>query len=339
MTPANISTLVDAFYDGLLGNCPVRQPLDLLRANLRASHTVFTYKPRASAADHVTISSDRECFLAADAFETGCHAADSQGWCDDGAFFCLRVTRPCTAQPFESAETEVLATLVPHIKRALSLCATLQVSKWERQLYSGILDRLKVGTIVLDERGQILKLSEMAQDVVDEMDGLKLIGGHLHAVSPSEDRHLQALIKAVLTASDRSKVRPQALSLPRPSGSRDLGLVVQSVCATGAYTSMSRAAVAIFLRAADQGAEVEYEILRQLFDLTPAEASVASRLAEGLSLEEAANDLDVSLNTVRAHLRSIFSKNGITRQTHLVRMLLNSAAVLGTRSDAIMLDL
>ena len=55
------------------------------------------------------------------------------------------------------------------------------------------------------------------------------------------------------------------------------------------------------------------------------------RLAAGLSLEDAASSLDISRNTARAHLRSIFSKSGITRQTELVRLMLNSAVVLGER--------
>jgi DNA-binding CsgD family transcriptional regulator len=76
---------------------------------------------------------------------------------------------------------------------------------------------------------------------------------------------------------------------------------------------------------------VESEFVRQIFDLTPAEAAVTRRLTAGLSLEDAASSLDISRNTARAHLRSIFSKSGITRQTELVRLVLSSAALLGEK--------
>ena len=44
--------------------------------------------------------------------------------------------------------------------------------------------------------------------------------------------------------------------------------------------------------------------------------------------EEAAEMLNIKRNTARAHLRSIFSKTGVRRQTELVRIFLNSVAWL-----------
>jgi DNA-directed RNA polymerase subunit F len=38
--------------------------------------------------------------------------------------------------------------------------------------------------------------------------------------------------------------------------------------------------------------------------------------------------LNIKRNTARAHLRSIFSKTGVRRQTELVRIFLNSVAWL-----------
>ena len=48
------------------------------------------------------------------------------------------------------------------------------------------------------------------------------------------------------------------------------------------------------------------------------------------ALEEAAEALNIRRNTARAHLRSIFSKTGVRRQTELVRLFLNSVVLLGT---------
>jgi DNA-binding CsgD family transcriptional regulator len=52
-------------------------------------------------------------------------------------------------------------------------------------------------------------------------------------------------------------------------------------------------------------------------------------LVNGLSLEEAAVELGIRHNTGRAHLRAIFSKTDVTRQTELIRLLLNSVATMG----------
>ena len=50
-----------------------------------------------------------------------------------------------------------------------------------------------------------------------------------------------------------------------------------------------------------------------------------------VSLEEAAEALSIRRNTARAHLRSIFSKTGVRRQTELVRIFLNSVVLLGAK--------
>ncbi|MNU04988.1 hypothetical protein D3C72_2496320 [compost metagenome] len=39
--------------------------------------------------------------------------------------------------------------------------------------------------------------------------------------------------------------------------------------------------------------------------------------------------LNIRRNTARAHLRAIFSKTGVRRQTELVRIMLNSVMAVG----------
>jgi DNA-binding CsgD family transcriptional regulator len=56
--------------------------------------------------------------------------------------------------------------------------------------------------------------------------------------------------------------------------------------------------------------------------ITRAEARLASMLADGISLEEVAEALLVSIQTVRSQLKSVFAKTGVTRQAELVALLL-----------------
>jgi DNA-binding CsgD family transcriptional regulator len=66
--------------------------------------------------------------------------------------------------------------------------------------------------------------------------------------------------------------------------------------------------------------------LAMLLGLTPAETGLAMLLGQGLSLGDAAAALGVRMPTVRAQLRAIFAKTGVTRQSELVRVILNYAA-------------
>ena len=69
-------------------------------------------------------------------------------------------------------------------------------------------------------------------------------------------------------------------------------------------------------------------IIEKLFGLTPTEAYLASLLANGFTLQEAAIKLDITENTVRSYCKRIFAKMGINRQADLVRIILKSVALL-----------
>lgn len=63
-------------------------------------------------------------------------------------------------------------------------------------------------------------------------------------------------------------------------------------------------------------------ILAKAFRLTPSEAKLASIIARGAAPDTAARELNVSRETVRNQLKSIFAKTGTHRQGELVALLL-----------------
>jgi DNA-binding CsgD family transcriptional regulator len=68
---------------------------------------------------------------------------------------------------------------------------------------------------------------------------------------------------------------------------------------------------------------VDERSLISLYGLTRGEASLAAKLIQGKSIEDAASELFVSPHTARTHLKRIFMKTDTHRQPELVvRMLL-----------------
>ena len=224
-----------------------------------------------------------------------------------------------------TADDQMLTdSLLPQFVRAIEEERRRQRADIERRLYSGIVERLQIGLIVLDRSGRIMSLSAHAEEVLENRDGLQVVKGKLCAPNMAEDRKLQEAIRCALDCTTQPE-RDIGLSLTKRGNMRKMGLIVRRIAAG---SGDSRAAVSISIRDADIAPDVGPEMMRQIFDLTPAEAGVARRLTEGLSLEDTALALDISHNTARAHLRSIFSKSGIKRQTELVRLVLNSAVML-----------
>jgi len=85
----------------------------------------------------------------------------------------------------------------------------------------------------------------------------------------------------------------------------------------------------VFLRRSSVADDADVDVLQQLFSFTRAEAKLALGLAKGKRLEEVESELNIRHNTARAHLRSMFVKADVNRQSELVHLLANSLAPLG----------
>jgi DNA-binding CsgD family transcriptional regulator len=255
------------------------------------------------------------------------HALGADIRTDDGIECRLRVARPHREPPFSENDKSLCTVVLPHLKRAVRLHSQLEVVDSERRLYAGTVDRMLVGTVMLDETGSVLKSNPVADEMIREGDGLRLVNGALRADVAAENRELQRLVRQALNGSTPAVVN--AISITRKSARGKLGVLIRSLPNAGSSKTKRRPSVALFIRDAERKSEASREMVRRLFDLTPAESSLALALANGLTLDEAADGFNIRKNTARAHLRSIFSKIGVTRQTTLVRVLLSSVIWLG----------
>ena len=66
---------------------------------------------------------------------------------------------------------------------------------------------------------------------------------------------------------------------------------------------------------------IAVQLIQWLLDLTPSEARLARDLAAGKTLAQAAQDGGVAASTARTHLKNIFYKTGLSRQSDLVALL------------------
>ena len=250
----------------------------------------------------------------------------------NGAVYGFRITRPESAPPFSPQDLALGRRLLPHIKRALNLHLSTHQDRKVISLYSHAMAQLMVGVIVLDQDRNVIECNPAATAILEMSDGLRIVGDQLDASYPNENRVLQRLIRDALIHPKAAKMSlTDALSISRPSGQHSWGVVVQSIASDQWTEGKQRPSVAVFVRDAEGQAHPPIRLTQQLFQLTPAETALAIELANGLSLDEASDLLGIKRNTARAHLRSIFSKTGVRRQTELVRIFLNSVAWLGTR--------
>jgi DNA-binding CsgD family transcriptional regulator len=246
---------------------------------------------------------------------------------DGGADCRLRITRPPGGKDFTAEDKQLCQALLSHLKRAVTLHSRIESIETERQLYSTTMDRMLVGTVVFDEKGAVMRTNCVADGILAENDGIRINQNRLHAESAAEDRELQRLIKLALAVpSATTPAVPQPVSVTRRSGRSSLGVLIRPVPSGEWSEDKHRPSAVAFIRDPERKWQLSLEMVRQLFGLTGAEAALALLLANGFTLDEAAVELGIRKNTIRAHLRSIFAKTGVRRQTTLMHLLLSSVA-------------
>jgi len=243
----------------------------------------------------------------------------------------FRVCRNHAAKHFSARDKAVCALLLPHLKRAVELHSRLDIVESERTLYASAIARMLVGTVTLDESGLIMRTNSVADEILAEANGLRILHGAIEATDSQENRNLQRLVRHGLMGHFGTAAPiVEAMPITRGHDKAKLGVLVRTIpLSEWSEDNKRRPAIVLFLRDPDRKSEGAEEIVRKLFDLTPAETSLALLLTNGLTLEEAAEEQGISKNTARAHLRAIFSKTGVTRQATLVRILLGSVVPLG----------
>lgn len=260
------------------------------------------------------------------------HIIGADVYTRDGTECRLRATRGHGGRAFGEAEKALLQYLLPHLKRAIQMHSRIDSLECERQVFAGTLNRMLLGVISLSQTGEIIEMNPEARRILAQKDGIWLSGHTLCTASSKERRDLQRAIQQAIpggNGTDRPAV-VEAMAVTRPSGEASLVVMVRSI-PTGLWSERhARPVVAVFIRDPNASApQSSHELARRLFGFTRVEARLAMLLVDGLTLDEASSRLSITRNTARTHLRSIFCKAGVTRQTLLVKLILNSVVALG----------
>ena len=217
---------------------------------------------------------------------------------------------------FGRGEVELFRVLYPHLRTAFQIHRELRDELQVGTAALATLDRVRTPVFVCDASSRVVHMNRAAVGMEGWTAGGMLVGpenGHRarlrHAIST-----VAMTIGDVLDA-DRSR------SVRLGSAQASVTAIVSPVRHRHAL-DVTRPLVAVSVVTAPQFTLGDAVQLRGVYGLTPAESRLALKLLAGRTLRAAANELGVSRETMRTHLRHLFEKTQTRRQADLIRALL-----------------
>jgi DNA-binding CsgD family transcriptional regulator len=232
--------------------------------------------------------------------------------------YVMMVTTSLRKGLLDEAQMQVFNILSTHAEKALGMHIRLNASADQFKSALTLMDRQNCGIVLLDGRGCILEINDAAGRLTG--DGILIDDRRLLAACPSQQTDLDRLLRSALNPEVGTHVK-RPLALKRANGKRPIivnALPLSGRVDTPVLALQSPRKIAVLVIDPD-GAPVacDWRVF-MLFGLTAAEARVASILGAGARPELAATQLQLSIETVRGHLKRIFAKLDLSRQSELV---------------------
>lgn len=242
---------------------------------------------------------------------------------NDGMFVRLTAApRPCSfvvagrrAEPFATPDNvRVVNALVPQLQRALRT----------QHILTGLRDRVSDASLPADSFTAPAMVVRRDMTVVHTNAGvetlfrcstaLSVTSGRLSTSAPLTDTALRRAVSQA--ARDAEPRTAETLTVPRAGSARPLIVHVLP-------TANRHCEALVVIVDPDTNREPPKHLLRRLFSLTESEAEVVLRIARGPALSAVAEELCLSVATVKTHLQHAYQKTGTHRQSELVRLTLS----------------
>jgi DNA-binding CsgD family transcriptional regulator len=212
----------------------------------------------------------------------------------------------------------LLECLAPHIRESLRLHDRLTRVRADARALVTAFDHLALGVVLMNASSRVSFANRSADEILGVARG-----------TSGPERLAAERTRALAELVDGPRLRRGSLVLRHPVDGRPLHVFVTPFHWPASYGETStRYATAIFIGDAKRLSGDPFDVLRELYLLTPAEARLALLLTTGRSVEESARDLGIALSTARGVLKAVFAKTDTRRQSDLVRLLLTGPGEL-----------
>lgn len=219
----------------------------------------------------------------------------------DGTLATFSLHRPETDDAFDEDHRMQLSALAPHLERAVKLNQRLGMLRLQAEERGGVLERLSQGAMIVSPEGELIFANAAARRIAEAEDGVsvKPLGRRLLAALPSDQEQLDQLILSAGSGGSGG-----LMEIRRPSTKPPYTVLVSPPPAGVAQGKRAF----VFLVDSEDADRFPADWLREVHGFTTSELVVARSLMSGETADQVAASRQVSINTVRAQVRTMLLK-------------------------------
>ncbi|MDO8465155.1 MAG: helix-turn-helix transcriptional regulator [Gallionella sp.] len=228
----------------------------------------------------------------------------------------IAIYRPLAMPLFGETEKALLAALIPHLREATRIGFRIGALEQRAGMMQAAVETISPPLLLLDKQGTVVFSNDKAKEFLAMNDMLRVEGGRL-IVNSGQQARLDALLKDFRT-------KETLFGITRPSEKHNIWLIrIPVPPEENTPPDARRPAIALMIHDSASFEKIDLNGFAKVHNLTPAETRIMNLLLEHASLPPIAQELNVSLHTVRSQLRTVREKTGARRQAELVRMLMS----------------
>lgn len=244
-----------------------------------------------------------------------------------GLFGQLSAIRDHNGTEFSDNMLASLNLLAPHFQQALLLGQKIQSLETGLVSLERIVDRMPECVFVLSADRKVLYRNAAAETLLSLSDLIQAPNGHLSLAGSDSMNRLPMLVKSACgAAAGEARAGGDAFRVENDTHALDIMVLPFRFRRDGEVGHMDRPCALAIVNDTAKGVALNERSLKALYNMTRTEAAVTNLLARGLSPLEIADERAVSLDTVRAQIRSIHQKTDCSNQTQLLSKILSGVS-------------
>lgn len=233
-------------------------------------------------------------------------------------FAYLRLGRTSARKNFGKTDRKLFHLLFPHFHSSSEMITELHSLHFQRDLLHELMGRIGLGIVTTDSQLKVKSFNEAAAQILQKSHSMRLAGSRLQI----RDGALRQAVKQLLASDDAEQRRQFHLT----SGGDDIRLAIRPQHPQG--QGWETHDICFCLSDGQSRIHLSEHTLSEIYGLTQREARIASLLVQGLAVDDIVAQEGISRNTAYTHIKAIFLKLDVSRQSSLVSRVLTSPVTL-----------